>query len=145
VEEIWRMATIERFEDIQARRKARELTRVVYQMTQTGEFGRDFALRNQIRRAAVSAMANIAEGFERCGNKEFQQFLAMAKGSAGEVRSHLYVALDAGFISPEQFDRLHDLVLEIGRMIGGFMTYLQQTDFKGTKKKAYSAIPKRGS
>ncbi len=98
------MATIERFEDIEAWKKARELTKVVYQLTSIGEFARDYGLRDQMRRAAVSILSNIAEGFERDGTREFQQFLAVAKGSAGEVRAQLYVALDAGFLTQEDFE-----------------------------------------
>lgn len=79
--------SLERFEDIEAWKKARELTRLIYQVTQIGEFRRDFGLRDQLRRASVSIMSNIAEGFERGGDKEFTQFLALAKASAGEVRS----------------------------------------------------------
>ncbi|MBM4037083.1 MAG: four helix bundle protein, partial [Planctomycetes bacterium] len=85
------MGKIERFEDMDAWKKARELTRAIYQLTSAGGFSRDFGLRDQIRRAAVSVMSNIAEGFERGGDKEFHQFLAVAKGSCGELRCQLYV------------------------------------------------------
>ena len=100
------MAKIERFEDIDAWKKARELTKIIYEVTSQGKLATDFSLRDQLRRAAVSIMANIAEGFEREGNKEFRQFLATAKGSVGEVKALLYVALDAGLTSTEQFQRL---------------------------------------
>ena len=93
------MGKIERFEDIDAWKKARELTKIIYEVTAQGKLATDFSLRDQLRRAAVSIMANIAEGFEREGNKEFRQFLATAKGSAGEVKALLYVALDAGLTS----------------------------------------------
>ena len=93
------MATFHRFEDIDAWQKARELTRAVYAASRSGSFSKDFALRDQIRRASISVMSNIAEGFERGGNKEFRQFLSTAKGSAGEVRAQRYVALDHS-ISP---------------------------------------------
>lgn len=83
------MASLTRFEDIAAWQKARLLTRRIYEVTGKGAFSRDFELRNQIRRAAISSMSNIAEGFERDGNNEFRQFLAIAKGSAGEVKSQL--------------------------------------------------------
>ena len=86
------MSTFRRFEDIEAWQKARELTKVVYQLSGRGHFAKDFGLRDQIRRASVSIMANIAEGFERDGTGEFIQFLAIAKGSAAEVLSHAYVA-----------------------------------------------------
>jgi four helix bundle protein len=88
------MATLRQFEDIEAWQKARELTRAVYDCSKVGLFSRDFGLRDQMRRASVSVMSNIAEGFERGGKGEFVQFLAMAKGSAGEVEAQLYVALD---------------------------------------------------
>lgn len=86
-----------------------------------------------MRRAAVSIMSNIAEGFERDGNKEFAQFLSNAKGSTGEVQSQLYVALDAGFIGQEEFEQLYEQCAETGRLIGGFMKYLAQTELRGQK------------
>jgi four helix bundle protein len=97
---------IRKFEDIEAWRVARCLTKEIYTITSRGEFSKDFGLREQIRRASVSIMSNIAEGFERDGNKEFKQFLSTAKGSAGEVKSQLYIALDVGFISDEEFNVL---------------------------------------
>ncbi len=97
------MAIIKRFEDIEAWQKARVLTREIYRTTAMGEFARDFGLKDQIRRAGVSSMSNIAEGFEREGNKEFVQFLSVSKGSTAEINSHLYVALDANFITQPQF------------------------------------------
>jgi four helix bundle protein len=127
------MATIEKFEDIEAWKKARELTAEIYRVTADGNFARDFGLRDQIRRAAVSIMSNIAEGFERGGNREFQQFLAYAKGSSGEVRAQLYVALDAGYIDQMQFAHLSNQAVETSRMINGFMRYLAGTNFKGTR------------
>ena|SRR3989442_8657745 len=129
------MARIEQFEDIDAWRNARELAQAVYKVTSVGEFARDFGLRDQIRRAAVSIMSNIAEGFERGGDKEFRQFLALAKGSAGEVKAQLYVALDARFLNQEQFDQLYNLATETGRLIGGFMRYLTDSGYKGSKFK----------
>src|SRR5215204_3249757 len=101
------MATIIRFEDLDAWRLARELTQEVYRVTGNGEFSRDFGLTNQIRKASVSVMSNIAEGFERDGNKEFRNFLSIGKGSAGEVRSQLYVALDQGYLTREDFDLIY--------------------------------------
>jgi four helix bundle protein len=127
------MAKIEEFEQIEAWKKARKLTRVIYQKTSVGGFSKDFGLRDQIRRAAVSIMSNIAEGFERGGNKEFRQFLAMAKGSTAEVSSQLYVALDAGYVSENEFQELNDSAKEIGRLIGGFMRYLENSVQKGHK------------
>ncbi len=119
------MATINRFEDIDAWKKAREMARLIYRVTTTGQFARDFGLRDQIRRASVSVMSNIAEGFERGGDKEFRQFLAYAKGSAGEFKAQLYVALDAGYLPQEQFERLYVLATETGKLIGGLIRYLR--------------------
>ncbi len=127
------MAKIERFEDIDAWKRARELTHGIYQISSAGEFRRDFGLKDQIRRASVSAMSNIAEGFERGGNKEFIQFLATAKGSTGEVRSDLYVALDARFITERQFQTHYDQAQEVSRLIAGFMRYLQSSNLRGHK------------
>ena len=129
------MARIEQFEDIDAWKKARELAQAIYEVTSVAEFARDFGLRDQIRRAAVSVMSNIAEGFERSGDKEFRQFLSLAKGSAGEVKAQLYVAVDARFLSQEQFDQLYSLATETGRLIGGFMRYLTDSGYKGSKFK----------
>lgn len=95
------MARLERFEDLEAWKTARELTNSIYQTTASGDFARDFGLRDQIRRASVSVLSNIAEGFERDGNKEFLQFLSLAKGSCGEVRAQLYIALDQRYIKEE--------------------------------------------
>jgi len=120
------MASIEKFEDIEAWQKARELTRKIYKVTNQGAFARDFGLRDQIRRASVSIMSNIAEGFERGGDVEFRRFLAIAKGSTGEVKAQLYVALDAGLINEAQFNELYQLATETGNLIGGFMRYLSR-------------------
>lgn len=95
----------------------------------------DFTLRDQVRRASVSTMSNIAEGFERSGSGEFIQFLAIAKGSAGELRSQLYVALDQGYILQEDFDRLSVLATDTAKMVAGLMKYLRKSGVKGTKYK----------
>ena len=124
---------INRFEDIESWKKARLLTQQIYQVSVAGLFSRDYGLRDQIRRASVSIMSNIAEGFERDGNKEFAQFLSIAKGSVGEVKSQFYVALDAGFIDQVQFTNLYGQADETGKLIGGFRNYLQQSDFRGRK------------
>ncbi|RJO60654.1 MAG: four helix bundle protein [Dehalococcoidia bacterium] len=118
------MVKIKRFEDIEAWKKARELTQEIYAVSNEGSFARDFGLRDQIRRAAVSVISNIAEGFERGGDVEFRRFLSIAKGSAGEVKAQLYVALDAGLINQDQFDSLYRMATEAGNLIGGFMRYL---------------------
>ena len=129
------MAIIEGFEDIKAWKTCRILAKEIYQETSRVPLSRDFGFRDQIRRAAVSGMSNIAEGFERGGNKEFHQFLSMAKGSVGEVRSQLYVALDVGYLEKKNFDRLFAIADEAGRLIGGFMSYLEKSDHKGPKFK----------
>ena len=127
------MSKIERFEDIEAWKKARELTKIIYEVTAQVKLATDFSLRDHLRRASVSIMANIAEGFEREGNKEFRQFLATAKGSAGEVKALLYVALDAGLTSMEQFQRIRTLADETSRLLAGFLRYLKTSDKKGSK------------
>jgi four helix bundle protein len=129
------MTTIERFEDINAWQKARVLTKNIYFCSGSGDFAKDYGLRDQIRRASVSIMSNIAEGFERGGSAEFSQFLSIAKGSAGEVEAQLYVALDQGYINKEQFDSLIELALSTKKLIAGFMTYLKNSKIKGLKYK----------
>ena len=129
------MSKIERFEDILAWQKARVLTQKVYACTKQSLFARDFGLRDQIQRASVSTMANIAEGFERGGDREFIQFLSTSKGSSGEVRSHLYVALDQNYVTQEQFTELFGQAEEVSRLTSGFMTYLQQSKVGGNKFK----------
>jgi four helix bundle protein len=113
------MSRIERFEDFIAWQKARELTKAIYMATRKGNFARDFGLCNQIQRASVSVMSNIAEGFERDGAGEFYHFLNIAKASCAEVRSQLYVALDVGYIDEQTFSELFAQTEEVGRLIGG--------------------------
>jgi len=100
------LATIERFEDIKAWQAARDLVSAVYRVSGRGKFEKDFGLRDQIRRVSVSAMSNIAEGFERCSDREFHRFLYSARGSAGEVRRHLFVALDSEYLTTDEFSDL---------------------------------------
>ena len=133
------MATFTTFEQIGAWQKARQLVKELYKITARGAFGRDYDLKNQITRASVSIMSNIAEGFERSGTGEFNQFLSMAKGSAGEVRSQLYVALDQEYLTPAVFENLMKQTTDISRMIGGLMTYLRSSGIKGTKFKKSKA------
>ena len=129
------MATLRSFEELDAWQSARALTKRVYEVSREGPFARDFGLRDQICRASVSIMSNIAEGFERGGNKEFGQFLSIAKGSAGEVRSQLYVALDQGYLDLSSFEDLKALTDETSRLIGGLMAYLRRSDYKGAKRR----------
>jgi len=120
------MATIRRVEDIQAWQKARELVREIYKTCAEGALTKDFGLRDQLRRAAVSSMANVAEGFARKSDKDFAHFLDIAKGSAIEVQSLLYVALDVGYIDGGEFERLHRLADEAASLIGGLTSYLRR-------------------
>jgi four helix bundle protein len=132
------MKRIERFEDIIAWQKARALTGKIYASTRFGSFAKDFRLRDQIQRASVSTMSNIAEGFERGGDREFVQFLSHSKGSCGEVKSDLYVALDQGYIAQTSFDQLYAEADEVSRLVGGFMGYLRQSNVGGHKFKPRS-------
>jgi four helix bundle protein len=100
---------VKNFEDLNVWKQARQLTQEVYRLTKTEKFLKDFGLRDQIRRAAISVMSNIAEGFERGGNQEFVQFLYVAKASCGEVRSQLYVALDQGYATTNDTEKLLQL------------------------------------
>jgi four helix bundle protein len=127
------MAKIERFEDLTSWQKARELSRLVYRVSKSGAFARDYGLRDQIRRASISVMSNIAEGFERGGDKEFAYFLSNAKGSCGEIRCQLYAALDENYLSETEFRQLHEQSLEVSRLISGFMAYLRRSEMRGNK------------
>jgi four helix bundle protein len=121
---------IEKFEDLIAWQKARELTRNIYKVTKLGEFLKDFGLRDQIRRASVSIMSNVAEGFERGGRSEFHQFLVIAKGSCAELRSDLYVALDADYIDRQTFQDLYTLAEATKRVIGGLRAAVYKQKMK---------------
>jgi len=116
---------IERFEDIEAWQEARKLVQMVYDAVKEDEnFSKDFRLVNQIQGAAVSSMSNIAEGFSRKSNKEFIQYLFISKGSAAEVQSHLYVALDQEYISQEIFQEIYAQAEKVSKMDSGFIKYL---------------------
>lgn len=110
---------VEKFEDLIAWQKARVLTQMIYEVTRSESFARDYGLSGQIQRAAVSIMSNIAEGFERGSPSNFHRFLVMAKASCAEVRSQLYVALDTGYLEQNDFKRLMDSANEVSRVIGG--------------------------
>jgi four helix bundle protein len=124
------MATIRRFEDIEAWQKARELTRRIYDISANGTLARDFGLRDQMRRAAVSIMSNIAEGFESRTEALFIEFLGRAKGSAGELRAQIYVAHDAGYLNREDLTRLRSDCEKCSGQIERFMTYLRKRNSK---------------
>jgi len=113
------MAEIDRFEDLIAWQKVRELTRAIYEVTRQSSFAKDLGLSSQIQRAAVSIMSNIAEGFEHGGRGEFHQFLSTAKASCAEVRFQLYIALDVGYLDKVSFERLMEQAGEVARILGG--------------------------
>lgn len=117
--------TIQSFEDIQAWQAARELTRMVYAACREGRFARDVRLVSQIQSAAVSAMSNIAEGFDGASDPDFSRFLVYARRSATEVQSQLYVALDAGYLDQAVFKRLYDKATDVKKLINGFLRYLR--------------------
>ena len=119
------MASIKRFEEIIAWQKARGLVSEVYKLCATGRMNKDFGLRDQICRAAVSAMTNIAEGFGRRTHGDFAHFLDVARGSALEVQSLLYVALDLRYIEETEFGRLYEIAEETTSLIGGLTCYLR--------------------
>jgi four helix bundle protein len=127
------MGKIERFEDLIAWRKARELTRAIYEATRQGAFAKDYGLSGQIQRAAVSIMSNIAEGFERGGRNEFHQFLSTAKASCAEVRSQLYVALDVGYLDKLTFEKLIEQAEEVARIVGGLRVSVDRQRKDGRK------------
>ncbi|MCK4525866.1 four helix bundle protein [candidate division WOR-3 bacterium] len=119
------MSKIEKFEDIEAWKKAREIVEDIYGITNKGNFSQDFALKDQMRRAAISIPSNIAEGFSRRSNKEFIQFLFIAKGSASELQTQLYLALDRKYLTEEQFNDFYKDLEAIARQISRFITYLK--------------------
>ncbi len=131
------MGTISRFEDLIAWQKARLLTRRIYELTREQPFARDFGLANQIQRASVSIMSNIAEGFERSGLAEFHQFLSMAKASCAEVRSQLYIAVDIGYIKATDFEQVQALAEEVARIVGG----LRASVMKQRNSRAHEETP----
>ena len=129
------MATFNRFEDIIAWQKARVLCKMIHGFTLKKPFYRDFKLVSQVKGSSGSAMDNIAEGFERGGNKEFSQFLSISKGSAGETRSQLYRALDNGYITENEFNEAYLIADEVGKLTGALMNHLKSSELKGNKFK----------
>ena len=127
------MATVRSYEDLDVWKRARVFANKIYDLSCEGSFARDYSLKDQINRSAGSIMDNIAEGFERGGNREFIAFLSYAKGSAGESRSQLYRAFDRKHIQKETFNELKEETLSIGKMIAGLMSYLKQSELKGSK------------
>lgn len=127
------MATIKRFEDLEIWQEARKLAKEIHQISLSTPLKTDFRLQQQIKASSGSIMDNIAEGFERDGNTEFRQYLAIAKGSSGETRSQLYRLLDYEYISEKQFVDLKAQYENLSCKIQNFMAYLNKQDFKGTK------------
>jgi len=120
--------TIERFEDIKAWQEARNLVKMVYEtILENKKFSQDFGLRNQIQRAAVSVMSNIAEGFGRQSDRELIQFLTISRGSVSELQSQLYIALDLNYIDSTKFNRLYQKSSDVAKLINGFIRYLRKT------------------
>lgn len=119
------MGTFSKFEEIQAWQKARDVTLLIYKITANGSFSKDFGLKDQIRRASVSIMANIAEGHGRRTNIEFANFLNISRGSVAEVQSHLYIALGLNYINQKDFDDLYQTLTEISRMLLSLAQYLR--------------------
>jgi len=120
------MTRFQRFEDIEAWQTARQLANAVYDASEEGPFARDFGLRDQVRRAAVSVLSNIAEGFERESRAEFIRFLTIAKGSAGELRAQRYIAADRAYVAPELSGHLRDEAARVSKMLAGLIAYLRQ-------------------
>ena len=127
---------IKYFEDLEIWKEARRLTKEIYRVTSGPKFSKDFSLRDQLRSAVVSIVSNVAEGFERGGNQEFCQFLYIAKGSCGEVRSQLYVAVDQGYISADESEELLNSLKRLSSMIGSLINYLKRSGMKGAKYKS---------
>ncbi len=120
------MATIQRFEDLQSWQKARQLANAVYELTNQSGFAKDFRLRDQIRDAAGSVMHNIAEGFDSGTDPEFIRFLKIARRSASEVQSELYLALDRKYITADELKTTYDLATETKRLVNGMIAYLRK-------------------
>jgi len=121
------MTTAKRFEDLEVWQKARDIVNAVYQASSSVPFSKDYALRDQLRRAAISIPSNIAEGFSRHSNKEFIQFLFISKGSVAEVQSQLYTALDQGYISQEIFDNIYRELEVVAKQLSRLITYLKRS------------------
>jgi four helix bundle protein len=129
------MATIKNFEDLEIWQLARVLCDNIFNIIDTTALKTDYKLKEQINGSSGSVMDNIAEGFERDGNKEFGQFLSIAKASCGETRSQLYRVFDRKYINEEKFNTLRDNALEISNKIGSFMKYLKNSGYRGSKFK----------
>ena len=127
------MGRFQRFTELEVWEYSKTLASDIYRKTSEGPFNRDWSLRDQMRKAAVSIPSNIAEGFERGGTGEFINFLSIAKGSNGELITQLSIAYDIGYLSKEDYESLVQRAQKIGKMLGGFMKYLKKSVIKGTK------------
>lgn len=134
------MTTILKFEDIIAWQKALELSDMVYAYSNNDKFSKDFALKDQMRRASISVVSNIAEGFEREGNSQFIYFLLIAKASAGELRAQLYIAKNQNYVSSHEFDIINNKVLEVSKTISGFISYLRTQKKENLEGKKLSKL-----
>jgi four helix bundle protein len=133
--------SVRRFEDLVVWQKARVLTNEIYKITRKSEFSQDLGLKDQIQRASVSIMSNIAEGFERGSKEEFIQFLYISRGSCGEVRTQLYIAKDQNYITEEEFQKLQKLAVEVSRLIYHLIESVKTEGFRGQKyKKTYKSF-----
>ncbi len=129
------MATVKQFEDLEIWKLSRILCNDINNVANNTELRKDYKLYSQIDGSSASVMDNIAEGFERNGNKEFIQFLSISKASCGETRSQLYRVLDRNYINDDDFNKLKEQTMVLSRTIGGFMNYLKKSDLKGSKYK----------
>lgn len=127
------MATIKKFEEIEAWKRAREVTNEIYKLTFTSHFDKDYQLKNHLRKTATSIMSNIAEGFDRGGNKEFNQFLSVAKGSCRELQSQLYIAFDQKYLNKEEFEKVYSKIWEVKNTIRGLSKYLRNSTLQASK------------
>lgn len=134
------MSSYKNFEDLEIWNRAREICQDIYLLKEGTNLKNDFRLYNQINGSSGSVMDNIAEGFERNGNKEFHQFLAIAKASAGETRSQLYRVADRNYIDKEEFDKHYNKLIKLSKQISSFMTYLKKSDLKGQKFKGHQNL-----
>jgi len=127
------MGKVEVFEDLEVWKDARELCKLIFSLTSEGAISKDFKFRDQFRASAGSIMDNIAEGFERGGNKEFIQFLFIAKGSCGETRSQCHRALDFNYLSTKEHELILDKTIHLSKKISSFISYLKSSELKGSK------------
>ena len=129
------MGVAKKIEDLEVCVAAKYFCVSIYKITEKEYLKKDFGLKDQIRRASISILSSISEGFERNGNKEFIQFLSYSKGSAGEGRAQLYIIKELNFITEKEFAELNDKITQISKMLSGFINYLKQSELKGIKYK----------